>query len=142
MKKKFIVSAECIIRSTKEKYLTIIRPEGKNAGGKISFPGGGSEKIDGINNNDFLKNIAIREVLEEVGINIKDDLKYIHSSIFFDEFQKKNVLHVVFLCNVVKTLIKVIPLKKEVIEYNWLTKDEIISYSNCPPWIKMYMELV
>ena len=103
MKNKFIVSAECIIRNKNGKILSIIRPQYKHAGGLLSFPGGGYEREDGESKSDCLKNIAIREVYEEVGIKIKDELRYLFSSMIKDDIDKNNVIHVVFVCDIVHT---------------------------------------
>ncbi len=82
MSEKYIVSAECAIRD-KDKYLVIKRPIGKHAAGKLSFPGGGCEKVDG-EQDDCLQRTVIREVYEEVGLKLIDPLSYICSNMFYD----------------------------------------------------------
>lgn len=139
---KFVVSAECIIRDKNKKILSIIRPQNKHAGGLLSFPGGGYEREDSESNHDCLKNIVTREVFEEVGIKINDELKYTFSSIIKDDMNHNNVMHVVFICDIVHTSLKLKVDKNEVPEHFWLTKEEILSHQCCPNWIKGYMELI
>lgn len=50
------------------KFLIIKRPEGKHAGGLLSFPGGKVEEIDEQNEWDILRLAAKREIYEEVGL--------------------------------------------------------------------------
>lgn len=142
MRNKFLISAECIIRDSNQKILTIIRPNHKHAGGLISFPGGGCEVVDGDGSNDCLKNTAIREVQEEVGIVLEDELKYLFSSMFKDSVNNNKVVHVVFLCDIINTNINLQVDGVEVTEHFWLTKDEILRYKNCPPWVHDYIQLL
>ncbi len=72
-----------------EKFLIIKMPEGKHAGGLLSFPAGKVEEIDEQNEWDILKLATKREIQEEVGLDLKNELKYIISDyceyIFFSD---------------------------------------------------------
>ena len=85
-----------------EKFLIIKRPEGKHAGGLLSFPGGKVEEIDEQNEWDILRFAAKREILEEVGLDLKDDLKYIISNYFVDSIGS-HVIDTIFHCKIEKT---------------------------------------
>lgn len=142
MSDKFVVSAECIIRDRDHNILTIIRPQDKHAGGLISFPGGGCEAVDGTGANDCLKNIAIREVFEEVGLKLVDDLKYLFSSMITNQHTGQKVIHVVFLCDLNQTPLVLDLDRKEVPKCFWWSKEQILSHHLCPAWIKHYLELI
>ena len=60
-----------------DKFLIIKRPQGVYVAGLLAFPGGKVEQIDEQNERDILRFAAKREVFEEVGLDLKDDLTYV-----------------------------------------------------------------
>jgi 8-oxo-dGTP pyrophosphatase MutT (NUDIX family) len=138
--KHYLKVVECAIEHD-SKFLIIKRPEGKHAGGLLSFPGGKVEEIDEQNEWDILRLAAKREVLEEVGLDLKDDLKYIISNYFVDIYGT-HVIDTIFHCQIEKTVLKISASEREVPEYYWLTEDEINKAHNAPEWLKKYVSYI
>lgn len=123
------------------KFLIIKRPEGTHAGGFLSFPGGKVEEIDEQNEWDILRFAAKREVLEEVGLDLKDELKYIISSSFVAS-NGAHIIDTIFHCKIDKTDLKINPSAREVAEYYWLTAEKINKAHNAPEWLKNYVQYI
>ena len=123
------------------KFLIIKRPEGKHAGGLLSFPGGKVEEIDGQNEGDILRVAARREILEEVGLDLKDDLKYITSNYFVGS-DGSHVIDTIFHCKIEKTDFNIDASAREVAQYYLLTREEINKAHNAPEWLKKYVEYI
>lgn len=81
--KKYVIIVECAIECD-GKLLIIRRPEGKHAGGLLSFAGGKVDEHDEGNNFDVLRAAVKREIFEELGLELIADLKYITSEYFVD----------------------------------------------------------
>lgn len=126
-----------------EKFLIIKRPEGKHAGGLLAFPGGKVEEIDEQNEWDILRFAAKREILEEVGLDLKDDLKYITNNYFVGSSNVvAHVIDTIFHCKIEKTDLKVNASAREVPEYYWLTEEEINQAHNAPEWLKKSVQYI
>jgi 8-oxo-dGTP pyrophosphatase MutT (NUDIX family) len=123
------------------KFLIIKRPEGTHAGGLLSFPGGKVEEIDEQNEWDILRLAAKREILEEVGLDLKDYLKYIISNYFVDSIGA-HVIDTIFHCKIEKTDLSISASAREVPEYYWLTAEEINKANNAPEWLKKYVQYI
>jgi 8-oxo-dGTP pyrophosphatase MutT (NUDIX family) len=123
------------------KFLIIKRPEGKHAGGLLSFLGGKVEEIDEHNEWDILRLAAKREILEEVGLDLKDELKYIISNYFVDNIGA-HVIDTIFHCKIEKTDLAINASACEVHEYYWLTEEEINQARNAPEWLKKYVQYI
>ena len=136
----FLLSAECIIEH-QNRYLIIKRPPGKLGEGLLAFPGGTVEVKDGDEQSDILRAAVKREVLEEVGIDLKDPISYIRSSYFVDG-KGRPVVHTLFYCKLFLTSPQVTPLLDEVPEHYWMTQKEVDQAPNAPEWIKKYLALV
>ena len=125
------------------KFLIIKRPEGKHAGGLLAFPGGKVEEIDEQNEWDVLRLAAKREILEEVGLELKDDLKYITNNYFVGSSNlAAYVLDTIFHCKIEKTNLTINPSVHEVIEYYCLTEEEINNAHNAPHWLKKSVQYI
>jgi len=93
--KMFIVNVEGAVRKN-DKWLIIERSKKEEqAGGLLSLVGGKVEKEG--NSSDILERTVKREILEEVGVNVKDRLNYVHSTSFVTD-KGENVVDIVFLC--------------------------------------------
>ena len=123
------------------KFLIIKRPEGKHAGGLLSFPGGKVEEIDEQNEWDILRLAAKREIYEEVGLELEDDLDYVTSNYFIDIYGI-HVIDTIFHCKIDKTLLNISASKREVPEYYWMTIEEINKAHNSPAWLKKYIQYI
>ena len=136
----FLLGTECIIEY-QNNFLIIKRPEGKLGAGLLAFPGGTVEVKDGADQQDVLRTAVKREVLEEVGIDLKDPVDYLTSSYFVDG-KGRPIVHTLFYCKLVKTSSHVTPLFAEVPEHYWMTQEEVNQAPNAPGWIKGYLALV
>jgi 8-oxo-dGTP diphosphatase len=123
------------------RFLVIKRPEGKHAGGLLDFPGGKVDETDEQNQWDILRAAAKREVLEEVGLDLKDDLTYITSNYFVDG-EGLHAIDSAFHCKIVKTELKIQASSREVSEYFWLTPNEIKNAPNGAEWMKKYVQYI
>ena len=90
----FVVNVEGVMRKD-NKWLIIERSKIEEyAGGLLSLVGGKVDKEG--NSSDILERTVKREVWEEVGVRVKNNLKYIHSTSFTTD-PGVNVINVV-LC--------------------------------------------
>ncbi|GAA0370574.1 NUDIX hydrolase [Bacillus horti] len=129
----FIVNVEGAVYKG-DKWLLITRSvKEEHAGGTLSFVGG---KVDPEKENtlDILEKTVRREVYEEVGVELKDTITYIYSSLFgLDD--GRQVINVVLLCEYDKgTAYNKSP--DEVDAVHWLTTDEVLEHLSAPPWLK------
>lgn len=128
-----------------EKFLIIKRPEGKDvhAGGLLSFPGGKVEEMDEEEGGqDILKVAARREVQEEVGLELKDELHYVLSAQFRDKNKEISIIDSIFYCKLEKTIVTVKPSSREVPEYYWMSSEEIYRDPRAPEWLKTYIQKI
>ncbi|WP_445662605.1 NUDIX hydrolase [Cytobacillus sp. FSL H8-0458] len=73
-------------------------------------------------------------VLEEVGVKVKDRLTYVHSTSFVTD-TNHNVVDIVFLCEYESG--DALPLcSDEVEEVLWLTTEEILHHPKAPVYLK------
>lgn len=128
----FIVNVEGAIRKN-DKWLIIERSrEEEHAGGMLSLVGG---KVDQEgNSSDILERTVKREILEEVGVRVKDDLSYVHSTSFVTD-SGVNVIDIVFLCEHESG--EAYPkISHEVERVLWLTTSEILNHPHAPIYLK------
>lgn len=132
----FIVNVEGAIRKD-DKWLIIERSnKEEHAGGLLSLVGGKVD-IEG-NTTDILERTVKREILEEVGVTIKDNLSYVHSSSFVTD-TGENVVGIVFLCEYKSG--EALPASLDEVEkVLWLTTKEILSHSKSPIYLKESIE--
>ncbi|MCM3443673.1 NUDIX hydrolase [Metabacillus halosaccharovorans] len=128
----FIVNVEGAIRKN-DKWLIIERSKNEeHAGGLLSLVGGKVD-IEG-NSSDILERTVKREILEEVGVNIKDRLTYVRSTSFVTD-SGENVVDIVFLCEYDSG--EAFPKNPdEVEEVLWLTTKEVFDHPNSPIYLK------
>ncbi|MET3699016.1 ADP-ribose pyrophosphatase YjhB (NUDIX family) [Bacillus oleivorans] len=128
----FIVNVEAAIMKN-EKWLVIQRGlKEEHAAGTLSLVGG---KVDsGGIVQDVLEETIKREVEEEVGVTITNNIQYVHSTSFIAD-DNIRVVDIVFLCEIKKGE----PYRKspdEVENIYWLTTEEIMNHPDSPPWLK------
>ncbi len=137
---RFLVIVECVLEKD-GKFLIIRRPQGGHAGGLLALPGGKAEDtVDGGEGQDILRNTAMREVQEEVGVTLQDPVRFVTSSYFTDTVNGQAVLSTTFHCRLVKTDAKIIASPREVPEYFWLSADEINNHPDTPIWLKRQIQ--
>lgn len=134
--KKIVV--QCAIEH-ENKFLIIKRPKGKHAGGLLSFPGGKAEEQD--ERGDMLRNAVKREIFEETGLILEDQLDYITSSSFLGSDRIK-YLNCVFHCVLKKTSLSINACEREVPKYYWMNQAEINQSNNSPEWLKGYINII
>ncbi|WP_282142535.1 NUDIX hydrolase [Cytobacillus oceanisediminis] len=128
----FIVNVEGAIRKN-DKWLIIERSKKEeHAGGLLSLVGGKVD-IEGGSSN-ILERTVKREILEEVGVKVKDSLTYVNSTSFVTD-TGQNVVDVVFLCEYESgEALPIIP--DEVEKVSWLTSEEILNHPKSPIYLK------
>lgn len=128
----FIVNVEAAIRKN-DKWLIIERSlKEEHAGGMLSLVGGKVE-LEG-NSTEILERTVIREIYEEVGIEVEDQLAYVQSTSFVTG-SGEHVVDIVFLCQY-KTGEAYPKSPDEVERVLWLTTEEVIEHSNSPVFLK------
>jgi 8-oxo-dGTP diphosphatase len=132
---RYIVNVEgAIVKDGR--YLMIVRGEEEYAPGGLNFPGG---KVEGAGNaDDVLEETLRREIVEEVGLEVHDEMVYVRSSAFLAEGDA--VVDVVFLCRwKAGTAVPADPA--EVAAVQWMTASEAITHPETPPWTRLSLEL-
>ena len=120
------------------RFLMLIRgAEETHAAGTLGFPGG---KCDSSGPTEQVLEATLRrEVQEEVGITIHDDMEYVHSTFFVSD-DGEPVIDVVFLCRYHSGM-PVIVDRGEVADLRWMSAEEILHDQAAPPWTRKTIEL-
>ena len=115
------------------RYLIIVRGPGEShAAGGMAFPGG---KVEGAGSvDDVLEGTLHREIREEVGIEVTEEMAYLQSSAFVTD-QGEPVVDVVFLCRHREGVPRIAD-PDEVTAVQWMTPDELLAHPGIPPWTK------
>ena len=124
----FIVNVEAAVVQN-GRYLMVIRSEREaHAAGMLSFPGGKVEYEGAL--DDVLEATARREVLEETGITVAEEMAYVESKSFgIDE----PVVDIVLLCRYQTGEIQPGD-PDEVAGVEWLSAEEILAHPRTPSW--------
>lgn len=94
---------------------------------------GGTVEHEG-NSTNILERTLRRELLEEVGVEVKDKMTFVRNTSFSLD-NGGEVIDIVFLCEFDKGE----PYAKspdEVDAVYWMKTDEILNHSNAPIWLK------
>lgn len=128
----FIVNVEAAIYK-EDKWLIIKRSEKEeHAPGILAFPGGKVDSEGFI--DDILEKTIKREIMEEVGIEINDNLHYLESK-EFNVKGKEKVIDIIFVCKYKSGDAKAIS-KDEVDNVKWMKIEEILENKLSPIWLK------
>lgn len=107
-----------------DKYLLSKRSkDDPQEGGKWSIPGG---KVDLEIEKNIIENTLKREIKEEVGIEIKDEVELIFNN-SFTRVSGHHVVMMVFLCHYKSGVAKALDGQEEI---KWLTLAEIVKMKN------------
>ena len=129
MSNTFVVNVEGAVEK-EGRYLMIVRgADVAHAPGALSFPGGKMEVADGP--DDALESTLRREIREEVGVEIEDEVRYVYSR-RFDTDDGRQVVGVTFLCRYRSGTPSADPA--EVQDVRWMTPEEILA--EAPPWFR------
>lgn len=135
---KYIINVEGFIVDG-ERYLMIMRSEQEeHAPGVLSVPGGKVD-ITGFE-SAILESTLRREIHEEVGVEINDQMDYVESSLFMTEAGEP-VVDVVFLCRY-RSGTPTISDPAEVGAIQWMTVAEVLSHPKCAPWTRTSIQNV
>ncbi len=119
------------------KWLVIKRSsKEEHAGGLLSLVGGTAEN-EGFS-KDLLERTLKRELFEEVGITIKDQVEYVRNTTFVLP-DGREVLDIVYYCEIASGE----PFSKSVDEVEavyWMTAEEIFAHPSAPIWLKESIE--
>ena len=128
---RFVVNTQCAVLRD-GKFLVITRGAAvKHASGVLGFPGG---KVDsGDEPDSVLESTVRREVLEETGISISEEIEYVRSTAF-SLVDGTPVVDVLFLGNYKAGEPRIVD-PGEVDGINWMTADEILAHERTPPWL-------
>lgn len=132
----YIVNVEAAIYHNDKWLIATRSTKEAHAGGTLALIGGKVETTK-IGNN-VLEQTLKREILEEVGIEVADEMHYIKSSFFITQ-DGKPVINIVFLCKYKQGEPKVID-PEELSAVEWITLNEIISNPSIPSWTKESIE--
>ncbi len=128
----YIVNIEAAIFK-QDRWLMVYRSVAEeHAAGDLSLIGGKVE-ISENSVNVFEKTLK-REIMEEVGISVNENMQYLKSSSFILD-NGIPVIDVVFLCSY-KDGVPDAMDKNEVSSFEWLTYNEINSHPDVKPWTK------
>lgn len=109
----------------------------EHAAGTLAMVGGKVEDVEVMNN--VLEETLKREIVEEVGISIHDDIQYVKSSAFVTE-DGKPVIDIVFLCRHKEGEPAALD-PKELSAVEWLTYEEIENHANIQSWTKESLKI-
>jgi 8-oxo-dGTP diphosphatase len=133
----YIVNVEAVVMRG-DSYLMIERSEKEqHAPGILSFPGGKVENA-GVCSH-ILEATLRREVLEETGILIQEQVHYLESKSFLFN-DGLPVVDIVFLCEYASGEAAVTD-PDEVAGVHWMTAAEILTHPKSPPWMPASLEL-
>ncbi len=128
----YIVNVEAVVHR-KDRYLMVVRGAGEShAPGLLSLVGGKVEAAGDA--QQILEATLRREIREETGIEVHDDLEYLSSSAFVAD-DGEPVIDVVFLCQY-KGGKAEIHDPDEIAAIRWLTAAEILTDPDAPPWTR------
>ena len=117
-------------------YLMIVRGEEEYAPGGLSFPGG---KVEGITRaDDVLEQTLRREIAEETGLEVCDEMAYLRSSAFVAEGIP--VVDIVFLCRWKSGEAQAAD-PGEIAAVRWMTAEKAIAHPDTAPWTRLSLEL-
>jgi 8-oxo-dGTP pyrophosphatase MutT (NUDIX family) len=115
------------------RYLIIVRgPEESHAPGGLAMPGGKVEMSGSV--PDVLEATLRREIVEEVGVEVQDEMAYVESNAFVAD-DGEPVVDVVFLCRY-KRGTPTIADPGEVAAIQWMTPAEILSHPEIALWTR------
>ncbi|TDL82464.1 NUDIX domain-containing protein [Peribacillus frigoritolerans] len=111
--------------------------EEEHAPGQLSLAGGKVEQEGA--SSTILERTLKREIEEETGIEISEDMSYVHSTSFVSD-DGVHVVDVVFLCEY-KSGTPYAKSEDEVTSAAWMTFEEVMANEAAPPWLKNSIQL-
>ena len=128
----FIVNVEGAIYKDNQWLIIERSKKEEHAAGLLSLVGGKVEQEG--NTTDILERTVQREIFEEVGIKVKENLTYIHSTSFITD-PGEDVVNIVFLCEY-KSGQASAKSKDEIESVHWMTSQQIENHPYAPIILK------
>lgn len=128
----YIVNVEAAILKDDTWLLAKRSTTEEHAAGAIAMIGGKVEGLDIL--DDVLEKNLKREIKEEVGITVLDELRYVRSCVFITD-DGRPVVDIVFLCYHQEGEPAILDTT-ELSSIEWLTYQEIEDHNEIPPWTK------
>jgi 8-oxo-dGTP diphosphatase len=135
---RYIVNVEGVVVRADGRYLMIVRSLLKRHEPGALTPPGGKVEMAGIS-DAVLETHLRREIEEETGIEIYDDVHYLESKSFVTG-DGEPVINVVFLCRY-KAGEPIITRPEEVESLRWMTAEEIFAHPNTRAWTEQSIHL-
>jgi ADP-ribose pyrophosphatase YjhB (NUDIX family) len=132
--KNYSVIVNAIVVKDSKILLAQRSMEEKHVPGKWSPPGGKLDEKNVV--RDALQKTAKREVLEETGVEIKDEMHLLANNTFSHDEDNLSVIAITFLCFYKKGEPE--PLE-DTINVRWVSKEEIDNYEFTHPRVKNYI---
>lgn len=136
MNNLYIVNVEAAIYQNDTWLIATRSTKEVHAGGTLALIGGKVETAT--TENDALEKTVKREILEEVGIEVCDEMHYVKSSFFITQ-DGKRVINIVFLCKYKQGIPKVVD-PNELSAVEWMSYNEIMKHPLIPFWTKESIE--
>lgn len=135
---RYIVNVEGVVVNDEGRYLMIVRSHLKrHEPGALTMPGG---KVEQVGTEDGVLEANVRrEIEEETGVSVYDDIHYLESKSFVTG-DGEPVIDVVFLCRY-KTGTPRITRPEEVDAIHWMSAEEILAHPRTQPWIAQSIQL-
>ena len=105
--------------------------------GLFSMIGGKVENVEA--ENHILEKTLKREVLEEVGVEVQNNIHYVKSSSFIADFGR-HVVDIVFLCEYKAGQATVLE-QDELDSVEWMTIDELLAHEKIGPYTKESLKI-
>ncbi|GEN30636.1 NADH pyrophosphatase NudC (nudix superfamily) [Cerasibacillus quisquiliarum] len=128
----FIVNVEGAIYKDNQWLIIERSKKEEHAAGLLSLVGGKVEQEG--NTTDILERTVQREIFEEVGIKVKENLTYIHSTSFITD-TGEDVVNIVFLCEYESGKASA-KSKDEIESVHWMTSQQIENHPYAPSYLK------
>ncbi|MGD6877445.1 NUDIX hydrolase [Bacillus infantis] len=128
----FIVNVEGAVHRDGKWLIGKRSSQESHAGGMLALIGGKAEREG--HSKDILERTVKREIHEETGVLIKDEMEYVCSSSFISD-DGYHVIDIVFLCEYESgDASPVCPDENE--EVMWMSSREILGHPDAPVWLK------
>lgn len=128
----FIVNVEGAIYKDNQWLIIERSKKEEHAADLLSLVGGKVEQEG--NTTDILERTVQREIFEEVGIKVKENLTYIHSTSFITD-TGEDVVNIVFLCEYESGKASA-KSKDEIESVHWMTSQQIENHPYAPSYLK------
>ncbi len=134
---RYIVNVEAVIYKGDQYLITKRSEKEEHAPGIFANTGGKVEVTKP--QKEVLENTIIREIKEEVDLELKRPFQYVNSKSFFLD-GKELIIDIIFLCEY-KSGTAICKDQEEIEEVHWLTLAEIKEHPDIEYWLKETIEM-